>query len=147
IIPSSIIALPNMTLINLHSAILPYYRGRHCGGWALFNEENCRGRTWHFLTEKGDEGNILGQSELPITETDTSFSLLRKQYQSGIKLLEENVDELLSEHVTGVPQSCKEKIFYSYAKDKPNNGYLDLNWPGRKISCFLRAMDYGPLYE
>jgi len=147
IIPKEIISINNITLINLHSAILPYYRGRNCGGWALFNEEKFTGSTWHYLTEKVDEGNILWQREVLIAENDTSFSLLRKQYNAGVQLLEENIERLLHEDIAGIPQSHNEKIFYSYAKDKPNDGFLDLNWSGKKISCFLRAMDYGPLYE
>src|SRR5690606_4732729 len=113
----------------------------------LFNEEKFTGSTWHYLTEKVDEGNILWQREVLIAENDTSFSLLRKQYNAGVQLLEENIERLLHEDIAGIPQSHNEKIFYSYAKDKPNDGFLDLNWSGKKISCFLRAMDYGPLYE
>ena len=30
-----------------------------------------------------------------------------------------------------------------YAKDIPNNGFLDKNWSSDKISAFLRAMDCG----
>src|SRR5690606_2526017 len=99
IIPLEIINKKNITLINLHSAILPNYRGRNCGGWAVFNEEDYTGSTWHYLTERVDEGNILWQSRIPITENDTSFTLLRKQYQRGIQLLEENIDRFLLEYV------------------------------------------------
>jgi len=147
ILPKKIVEKENITFINLHFALLPNYRGRNCCGWALFNEEDFTGSTWHYLTEKVDEGNLLWQRSIRISENDTSLSLFRKQNTLGIELLEENVERILHEDIKGIPQDLNKKKFFHYAKEKPNNGFLDMNWSGKKISCFLRAMDWGPLYE
>jgi len=147
ILPKEIVEKDNITFVNLHFAILPNYRGRNCCGWALFNDEKITGATWHYLTEKVDEGKLLWQRKIPIAEKDTSLSLFRQQNNIGIQLFEENIEKLLHEDIEGIPQNQNETIHFHYAKDKPNNGFLDLNWSGKKISCFLRAMDYGPLYE
>lgn len=147
IIPSDILANDKITFINLHSGLLPSYRGRNCGGWALFNEEEITGVSWHYLTDKVDDGNLLWQKKIPITDSDTSLGILRKQNESGLKIIDENLDKILCEDIHGIPQPIDKKINYYYAKDKPNDGYFDFNWSGKKISCFLRAMDYGPLYE
>lgn len=147
IIPKEILENPNLTIINMHCGFLPYYRGRNCGGWALYNEEEFTGTTWHYLVEKVDEGNILWQEKIPISENDTSLSVLRRQNLVGIQLLEKNIEQILNGDVEGIPQDQNCRIHFHYASEKPNNGFLNTDWSGKKISHFLRAMDYGPLKE
>lgn len=147
ILPKEIIEKKNITFINLHSGILPNYRGRNCCGWAIFNGESFTGATWHYLIEGVDEGKLLWEKKVVIGENDTSFKIFREQNMAGIELFQAHIEHFLSEEVDGFPQPQDEIVHFHLAREKPNNGYLDLTWSGEKMSCFLRATDYGPLKE
>ena len=54
--------------INIHPSLLPKYRGRHPMHWALINGETTHGITVHKMNEKFDDGAILWQKEIPISE-------------------------------------------------------------------------------
>jgi len=147
ILPKEILGKSNITFINMHFALLPKYKGRNCAGWSLYNGEKYTGTTWHYMTEGVDEGQLLWQQKIPISDVDTSFSIFRKQCSIGVKLLNDNIESFLNDEIIGISQDNTDEIHFHYSKERPNKGILDLNWTGEKISCFLRSMDYGPLQE
>lgn len=147
ILPKKVLSNKSITCINLHSALLPKYKGRNYGSWAIYNGERETGITWHYLTEEVDAGKIIWQDKIPILQNETSFMLFRRLNQLGLDVFEKNIGNLLSEDIEGTIQDNKEKSYFYYAKDRPNNGVLDLTWNADKIDRFLRAMDWGPLYE
>jgi methionyl-tRNA formyltransferase len=54
------------SIINLHNAPLPKYRGVRPINWALLNEEQEHGVTIHKIHEGIDDGDILGRVTYPI---------------------------------------------------------------------------------
>ncbi|MEO6329204.1 MAG: formyl transferase [Ginsengibacter sp.] len=61
--------------INIHSGMLPKYRGYSGGYWALVNNDkiNC-GSTIHFVNDKIDKGSILCQEAIDIEPADNYFT-------------------------------------------------------------------------
>lgn len=47
--------------------------------------------------------------------------------------------------ISNFEQTVNNRVKFHYSWEKPNNGYLDLNWSFNKTIAFLHAMDYGPL--
>lgn len=142
IIPADVVKKENLTIINLHHALLPGHRGRNAQSWALYNGEKEAGVTWHIVDEGVDTGKIIKTVHIPIEESDTSLKLLKKQNDVIISSLEEQLSDFINENISYETPIEREEFLHR-SSDVPNNGELDINWEGRQISLFLRTMDFG----
>ena len=144
LIPESILEKENLTAVNFHSALLPRHPGRNAEAWAIYEQDREGGITWHFINAQVDAGDIIIQKAVPITDSMTAFQLLHAQNNAAIEAFGEILPSLLDGTCQGHPQTgARGKLHYSW--EKPNDGVLDLSWPGDRMSAFLRAMDYGLL--
>ncbi len=145
IIPADLLARPGLTAINCHQSLLPRHPGRNAEMWAIFEEDKETGITWHYMTPEVDGGSILVQKSFLITEETTSFHVFHRQIQLAFEGFQEIIVSLLNGQAKAMPQllSPLRKLHYSW--EMPSNGVLNLSWNGRKISAFLRALDYAGL--
>jgi methionyl-tRNA formyltransferase len=72
---------------NLHKSLLPQYRGMAPSFHALFEGASRVGATLHVVAKGFDTGDLLAQTEVPVTKTDSVYSLNRKTSRAGGKLL------------------------------------------------------------
>jgi len=77
IIPQWMIDLPPLGNINLHSSLLPKYRGAAPIQWAIASGETVTGVTTMRIDAGLDTGDILLQREVPIAANDTAETLRR----------------------------------------------------------------------
>lgn len=143
--PENVVKNPYLKLVNLHHALLPKHPGRNAEAWAIFDGDLIAGITWHIITEKIDAGNIILQEKTKINETMTSLQLFRKMNDLALKSFPHILDVCICENAKGYvqPTDCTSKIHL--AKEKPGNGYLNIDWDIDTIYRFLRSMDYGIL--
>ena len=66
---------PWLGSINIHSSLLPAYRGVHPVSWALINGEKETGVTIHRIDPGVDTGGIVGARAIPIEEHHDLWSL------------------------------------------------------------------------
>ena len=62
-------------ILNIHPSLLPLFKGLNTHSKALKSGMTIHGATVHLVTEKVDEGAILGQGVVPIFKNDTCSSL------------------------------------------------------------------------
>lgn len=82
-IPVSVIEKFPNRILNIHPSLLPKYGGKGFYGLNVHSsvieaggkESGC---TVHIVTEKYDEGPILGQSKIPVLEGDTPEKLAKR---------------------------------------------------------------------
>lgn len=143
IVPKHILALPLKGAINYHDAPLPRYAGSHATLWALFNGETQHGITWHEMTEKVDTGNILQQTIIPITPTETSQTLNVKCYDAAIQAFSTLIGDLATEQITPVAQDLSKRSFFRN-RQRPR-AICALQWdrPTSDIVALIRALDFG----
>ena len=101
-IPKEIFSIPKYGTINLHASLLPNYRGAAPINWCLINNETKTGVTTFFINEKIDQGDILLQEELIISNEDDFGLLYNKLSKVGAKLLVKTIKkelELMSEGI------------------------------------------------
>ncbi len=67
--------MPPLGTINLHSSLLPKYRGAAPINWAIINGETETGVTTFFLKHEIDTGDILLSEKLKIGENETAGEL------------------------------------------------------------------------
>ena len=87
--------MPRLGTINLHTSLLPAYRGAAPVNWAIMNGETESGVTTFLLDEGMDSGKILMRAGTAITERDTSGTLHARLSVLGAKLVVETVEGLL----------------------------------------------------
>ncbi|HEX8524476.1 MAG TPA: methionyl-tRNA formyltransferase [Tepidisphaeraceae bacterium] len=95
---------PRLGSVNLHSSRLPKFRGAAPINWAILKGEAVTGNSVIRLAQKMDAGAIVGQSELPIGETETAGELHDRLAQDGAGLVLRVLDELQSGTATELLQ-------------------------------------------
>lgn len=144
IFPDKVLGNKNITAINMHHALLPKHSGRNSEAWAIYEQDKCAGITWHFISSIVDGGPIIAQEGIELTEEMTAYRLFELQDKLAIQVFRGFYKKLLYENMEGKANvSGKYRVHLS--KDRPNEGFLNLDWNGEKIRAFLRSMDYGPL--
>lgn len=145
IIPANIIQKPNLLLVNLHHALLPNHPGRNAEAWTIYEQDEYGGITWHIIDEGVDSGDILIQKAIRITEDVTSLELYKMLNKMAIAAFREIIKNLLEGDIIPIKQTLEKKHAVRVASERPNQGVLNLEWDEKKISAFLRSMDYGIL--
>ncbi|MBI3195689.1 MAG: methionyl-tRNA formyltransferase [Ignavibacteriae bacterium] len=87
ILPTEVFQLPKQGTFNLHTSLLPKYRGAAPIQWAIINGEKETGVTTFFLDEKVDTGNIILQARLPIRENETAGELHDRLAEIGAEIV------------------------------------------------------------
>jgi folate-dependent phosphoribosylglycinamide formyltransferase PurN len=72
---------------NLHKSLLPQYRGMAPSFHALLEGAKEVGATLHMVEKGFDTGKVLSQVEVPVTPSDSVYSLNRRTSLAGGKLL------------------------------------------------------------
>ena len=94
IIPKKIFELPAHGSINIHTSILPNYRGAAPIQRAIINGEKSSGITFMKLSEGLDEGPILECFEMVIEEEETAGSLAKKMSKVVSNKILQTIDNI-----------------------------------------------------
>jgi len=143
-LPPEILALPRKLAINYHDSPLPKYAGINATSWALMNREKTYAVTWHVMSDRFDEGDILKQFSVEIAETDTAFTLDAKCYEAAIYSFSELINELSEETVKLRKQNLEERTYFSRSKTPMAGFIFSWNRCALDIDAFVRALDFGP---
>jgi methionyl-tRNA formyltransferase len=138
ILPVSILELPRFGCINVHTSLLPKYRGAAPIQWAILNNESETGVTIMQMDAGMDTGPILTQENCPISDDDTSESLHTRLAEMGASLLVRTI----ADYVSGKIQPTAQPIAgASYApKIRKEDGRLDWNQPARVLWNRVRGL-------
>lgn len=104
ILPQRILFLPPYGCVNVHSSLLPKYRGAAPINWALANGENRTGVTTMRLIQEMDAGEILLRHETEIEPDETASELNRRLAPIGATLLLDTLTALEAGTLQPVPQ-------------------------------------------
>ena len=77
ILPEDILNMPPYGSINVHSSILPKYRGSAPINWAVLNGEKVTGVTIMYMAAELDAGDIIRVAETPIDPDEDAQTLTR----------------------------------------------------------------------
>jgi len=137
-ISSEILAIPAAGGLNLHGSLLPRYRGRCPVNWVLVNGEKETGVTLHHMTPKPDDGDIVSQKKVNITEDDTPLTLNNKLTAATAELLREILPAIKA---GTAPRSTQDKKLSSYfGSRKPADGEIDWSQDARRVRNLVRAV-------
>ncbi len=138
-IQARFLEIPRLGAYNLHGSLLPKYRGRVPINWVLVKGEPETGITLHAMTPKPDDGDIVGQTSLPIDWDDTALSLTRKSAEAGRILVREVVPKLLDGTALRISQKSLGPSTY-FGGRKAEDGQLDFSMPATEAFNLIRAV-------
>lgn len=137
--PKSVYAMPPLGTFNLHTSLLPQYRGAAPINWAIINGETQTGITTFLLNENIDCGEILLQKSIEITKEMDFEKLYYQMAEDGKQLLEETI-EILSKgnyktqkQETNIDLKPAPKIF-------KEDTFINWNNRGEDIVNFVRGL-------
>ena len=86
IIGQDIIDIPRYGVINLHSGVLPSYRGVMATLRAMLNGDSNIGSTLHFIQDSGiDTGDIISVKTIPLQRQSSYLFNVLSLYSGGVK--------------------------------------------------------------
>jgi len=95
ILREPVIAIPRHGVINLHSGVLPNYRGVMASFRAMINGEAQIGSTLHFIQDAGvDTGDILSIAKIPLNPQQSYLLNVLNLYSAGCQQLASAVQQL-----------------------------------------------------
>lgn len=143
ILSNAVLKIPKTGCINLHSSLLPKYRGAAPVARALMNGEKETGVTTFWISEKMDSGDIIMQKRLEILPEDTRGTLEEKLSFLGADLLKETLVKIQEGKAEGYPQDEKQATYAP--KIKKEDGLIDWTKSALEIYNKIRAMNPWPV--
>ena len=106
ILPQEILDYPKLGCINVHSSLLPKYRGSAPIHWAILNGDAESGVTIMNVVLELDAGDIISQAVTPIDPDETVENLHDRLAHMGAKLLVDTVVAIENGTATRTPQQA-----------------------------------------
>jgi methionyl-tRNA formyltransferase len=142
ILPQSMLDLPTFGCVNVHTSLLPKYRGAAPIQSAILNGETETGVTIMEMDAGLDTGAIVAQTRTPILPEDNSQTLHDRLAQLGADLLVQTIPDFVTGKIRPTPQNNSEATHT--AKIKKEDGKINWNDPAEKILNRLRAFTPWP---
>ncbi len=138
ILPQSILDLPRFGCLNVHTSLLPKYRGAAPIQWAILNGDAETGVTIMKMDAGLDTGDILDQAKTPIHPEDNSETLHDRLARMGAELLVRTIPDYVAGRIASRPQPA-EGVSYA-PKIKKQDGHIDWTQPARAIWNRVRGL-------
>ena len=105
LLPETLLSIPSTAAINVHSSLLPKYRGAAPINWAILSGERETGVTIQHLSRELDAGDIILAKPTPIRETEDAGQLYTRLSELGAEALSEAVTALANGTASRTPQT------------------------------------------
>ncbi|MCL4504060.1 MAG: formyltransferase [Deltaproteobacteria bacterium] len=132
--------LPSRGALNLHGSLLPRYRGRCPVNWVLINGEQETGVTLHYMEEKPDKGDIVGQERVVIQPDDTALTLFARMTVAAGTLMRETYPLLRAGAAPRFPQDQSQASYFG--DRKPSDGLISWDKGAVPVYNLVRAVTH-----
>ena len=142
ILPQELIDIPKKGIINVHSSLLPKYRGAAPIHAAIINGEKESGVTIMDIVEELDAGDIILQAKTPINETDTLEDLHDRLAKIGSETLLKAIELIEKGEVVRTPQDESKVTFVKPIKKDE----CEIHWDHtmERVYNFIRGLNPFP---
>jgi len=95
ILQPSVIQLPKLGVLNLHSGLLPQYRGVMATFYAMLNNEKQIGTSLHYIQDAGiDTGDLVSLNSINTDYSQSYLTNVLNLYPKGCAAILETVEQL-----------------------------------------------------
>ena len=138
ILPKALLDIPTVAAINVHSSILPHYRGAAPINWAILQGDTETGVTVQHLGEALDAGDIILVKKTPIGPEEDALQLTQGLAGLGAEALSEAVAALAAGTAPRTPQG--EAVEPYAAMLSREMSPIDWNKPAQTIVNQIRGL-------
>ena len=138
ILPEEILNTPPYGSINVHSSLLPKYRGAAPINWAILDGEAETGVSIMYMAKELDAGDVILQKTTPIGEQEDAQALTARLAELGAQALSEAVEALRNGTVSRTPQDASRQTYASMLSREMSP--IDWNRTARQINCQVRGL-------
>jgi len=151
LLPQEVLDFPPKGCINVHSSLLPKYRGAAPINWAILNGETETGVTIMYMAREMDTGDIILQRSTPIGPEEDAAALYGRLARLGGELLVEAVAAIQAGTPPRVPQDhavhtlapmlskALSPVDWSRSAQEIHNQIRGLiPWPGASTNAFTK---------
>lgn len=142
ILPKELLDIPPLGCVNVHSSLLPKYRGAAPINWAIANGETETGVTTMRVDEEMDAGDILMSANVKIGYDEDAVELHDRLAPLGAELLMKTIDAIERGTIRGIPQDHSEATFAPIIKKE--DGRIDWTMGAREILNRVRGFKPWP---
>ena len=142
ILPKEILEIPKYGCINIHTSLLPKWRGASPIQHSLLNNEQETGFTFIVMSDELDKGDILLKEKITITKNDNSETLLYKITELASKNLIKTLEQYAMNMIKTIKQKDKEATYCF--KIKKEDTYINFNQKAYEIYGKIRAFNPNP---
>lgn len=128
--------------MNLHASLLPKYRGAAPIHHALLAGETVVGNSVIRLAEQMDAGDVLGQSKLAVSPSETTAELHNRLADDGPELVLQVIEQLHAG--TAVEQAQDHGAATQAGKLSRDDAVLDFNRPATEVVAKINALSPWP---
>ena len=142
-LPEILINIPKLGTINLHSSLLPDYRGAAPINWVIINGEKETGVTTFFINKKIDECDIIDSIKVKIQEGCSAGILHNKLKSIGAELILKTVKNIFINKFSRKKQkiSAKDKLAPKIDKELCK---VNLNQTSKEIVSLIKGLSPSP---
>ncbi len=142
ILPQALLDVPRWGCLNLHTSLLPKYRGAAPIQWAILNGDPETGVTIMKMEAGLDTGAVVSEERTPITVADNAQTLHDRLARIGGALLLRTLPGFIAGKIVPQPQPAEGA---SYArKIQKEDGRLDWSLPARALWNRVRGLTPWP---
>ena len=138
ILPEDILNYPARGCVNVHSSLLPKYRGAAPINWAILNGDKETGVTIMHMAAELDAGDIIAQASTPIDPDETVESLHDRLAELGAELLVETVKKIEDGTACRTPQDAAQVTYAPMLSRELSP--MDWNKPARALHDQVRGL-------
>ena len=142
ILPKLLLSIPKYGAINLHSSLLPKYRGAAPIQRAILGHEKITGVSTFLIEPKVDTGKILEQASYHINDKDNYGSLSEKLSNIGADLVVSSIEKYLDKKIK--PYSQDESLVTLAPKIKKEEFMINWDKSASDIHAQIRAFSPYP---
>jgi methionyl-tRNA formyltransferase len=141
ILPKELIEKPPHGTLNIHTSLLPKYRGTAPVQAAIYNQESQTGPTIMVMDEQMDHGPILAQEPFILDPKDTTETVTQKMAEAGAALLLKALPDYLENTIIPQAQDDTQATFTWKKAEMKEAGYFDIENPPtpEKLDAMIRA--------
>ncbi|WP_225865577.1 methionyl-tRNA formyltransferase [Dyadobacter aurulentus] len=142
-LPEVVWNMPPKGTFNLHSSLLPQYRGAAPINWAVINGETETGVTTFFIEKEIDTGKIIFQDKEPISWEDDAGTLHDRLMERGARLVVKTVQAIEADEY---PQEAQDESKEIKLAPKIFRETCEIDWtrPSIEIHNFVRGLSPYP---
>ena len=138
ILPEDILNYPKYGSINVHSSLLPKYRGAAPINWAILDGEAETGVSIMYMAKELDAGDVILQKATAIGEDEDALALTTRLAELGAEALAEAVEGLKNGTASRTPQDGSKQTYASMLSKEMSP--IDWSRPARAIDCQVRGL-------